>query len=98
MKFNQNKKEKNRRELMKKFSEVTAYMMREIGSEDVETAFEVGKIAYNRFLREEKNKRKPKIETYEINAKTKEQAIKQVKALELPKHVEKVVLEQLLKK
>lgn len=43
------------------------------------------------------NKNKPAVEKYEINAKSKKQAIKQVKALELPKHVEKVVLEQLLK-
>ena len=43
------------------------------------------------------NKNKPSIETYEIKAKNKKQAIKQVKALELPKHVEKVVLEQLKK-
>ena len=42
-------------------------------------------------------KNKPSIETYEIKAKNKKQAIKQVKALELPKHVEKVVIEQLQK-
>lgn len=46
---------------------------------------------------EECNRKKPKVETYEINAKNKNDAIKQVKALELPKHVEKVVLEQLIK-
>ena len=44
-----------------------------------------------------KNKNKPAVEKYEINAKSKKQAIKQVKALELPKHVEKVVIEQLNK-
>lgn len=42
-------------------------------------------------------KHKPTVEKYEINAKNKRQAIKQVKALELPKHVEKVVIEQLMK-
>ena len=76
--------------VMAELSTIIAELIKDISKEEIEMCVEIGLKAYEKY-------KKPKFETYEINAKTKEQALRQVKQLELPKHVEKVVLEQIFK-
>lgn len=79
-----------KKDVMAEFSKIVATLRKDISEEDLKLCFRIGLEAYEKF-------KKPKVESFEINAKDKEEAIKQVKRLELPKHVEKVVLEQLMK-
>lgn len=79
-----------KKEVMAELSTIISELRKDITKEEIEMCVKIGLEAYEKF-------RKPKIETYEISANSIEQAIKQVKQLELPKHVEKVVIEQLLK-
>lgn len=79
-----------KKDVMSEFTKIVASLRRDCSEEDLKICFNLGLEVYEKF-------KNPKVQTFEINAKTKEQAVRQVKALELPKHVEKVVLEQLMK-
>ena len=64
--------------------------MKKFGKSRIKRAYDLGEKAFDYAEEQEKkHKRKPKVESYEINAKNQKDAIRQVKALELPEEVEK---------
>ncbi len=92
------KKIDNDIEFFKKFSELVAYSMKEFGKSRIKRAYDLGEKAFDYAEEQEKkSKRKPKVESYEINAKNQKDAIRQVKALELPEEVEKEIIKVLTK-
>jgi hypothetical protein len=62
--------------------------------EDIEESIEVAKLAVKRISEKEHkcSKKEPKIRTIEINANSKEDAIKQIKSLELEKNIEEDII------
>lgn len=91
--FRKKEEIKNDEEALKKFAEVVAYMLKGgFNIKDIEEAVEVGELAYKRFLKEENIKTNPKFKVYEINAESKEEAINQIRQLELDKKVEKDII------
>ena len=78
------RKIKNDEEALKELATVVAYMLKaDIKIKDIKEAVEIGEQAYKRFIKEENIKTKPKFKVYEINAESKDEAIKQIRQLEL---------------
>lgn len=80
-----------KKDVMKQFSKLVASLRRDLSEEDLEECLKVGFEAYEKFG-------KPRISTFEINASNKEEALKQLKRMELPQDVEKAVYNILNKK
>ena len=86
MLFKNKKVEKT--EMLTEFSKLVAYILNEVSEEELDYCYKVGKKAHKEFFK----KRKPKVQCFEINAENKEEAIKQLKRLELDEDVEKHIL------
>lgn len=91
--FKKRRKIENDNEALKEFAKCVSYMLKAgIKKEDIDYAVEVGYKGYKKFFEKENIKTKPKMKVYEINAKDKEDAIKQLRALELDSKVEKDII------
>lgn len=80
---------KNNNDALKEFAKCVAYMRKGgITEKEIKYAVDVGFKGYNKFFK----KSKPKFKVYEINANSKEEAIKQLKSLELDENIEKDII------
>lgn len=79
-----------KREILEELAHIIAELRKEFSESEIEIALKVGNKAYEKF-------KKPKFQSYEINASNKEEGIKQIKRLELPKEVEKIAISHITK-
>lgn len=89
MLFKNKKVEKEKTEMLTEFSKLVAYILNAVSEDELDYCYKVGKKAHKEFFKKE---RKPKVSVFEINASSKEEAIKQLKNLELDEDVEKHIL------
>lgn len=86
-------KNEQRKELMIELSTLFADLLKAgFKKEDIKLSLKVGFEAYEKFYKKKNIKTKPKMQVYEINANSKEEAIKQLRKLELDKQVEKDII------
>ena len=78
-------------EILEELAHIICELRKNFSEDEIKIALKVGNRAYEKFIK------KPKIENYEINADNKEDAIKQIKRLELPKEVEKIAISHITK-
>lgn len=90
--FKKEKKINKKQEMLEEFAKVVAYILTEVSEKELECSYKIGKQAYKEFFEEKITNNKPKLRVYEINARDKEDAIKQIKRLELEEKVEKSII------
>lgn len=90
------KKENLKQEMLEEFAKVVAYILTEVNEKELDCAYKIGKQAYKEFF-EEKSQNKTKLRVYEINARDKEDAIKQIRRLELDEKVENSIIKAIKK-
>lgn len=91
------KKENLKQEMLEEFAKVVAYALTsEVNEKELDCAHKIGKQAYKEFF-EEKTQNKTKLRVYEINARDKEDAIKQIRRLELDEKVENSIIKAIKK-
>jgi len=81
-----------KQEMLGEFAKVIAYILQEVEEKELDRVYKIGKEAHKEFF-EERKRKKPKIETFEIKANSKEEAIKQLKSLELEEDIEKSIID-----
>lgn len=88
-----NRKREKELDIMEKISVVIATALKTgISEKDLDYAYNIGKEAYKECEKDFTKSKNPKISTIQINAKDKEDAIRQVKQLELDKEIEKDII------
>ena len=86
--FKSKKVEKEKKEMLVEFSKLIAYLMQVVDEKTLDRCYEVGKQAHYKFFENKKKRKNKNVEVLEINARSKEDAIKQIKSLELEKDIE----------
>lgn len=95
--FKKDKKQEKRQEMLEEFAKVVAYILTEVQEKELDCAYKIGKQAHKEFFEEEISNKKPKLRVYEINAKDKEDAIRQIRRLELDEKVENSIIKAIKK-
>ena len=91
--FKKEKKINKKQEMLEEFAKVVAYALisKEVNEKELDYAYKIGKQAYKELF-EEKTQKKTKLRVYEINARDKEDAIRQIRRLELDEKVENSII------
>lgn len=95
--FKKDKKREKRQEMLEEFAKVVAYILTEVSEKELDYCYKVGKKAHKEFFVDRVSKTKPKLRVYEINAKDKEDAIRQIRRLELDEKVENSIIKAIKK-
>lgn len=82
-----------KKEMLMEFAKVVSYILQEVSENELDRVYKIGKEAHKEFFEERRKRKKPKVETFEIKANSKEEAIKQLKSLELEEDIEKSIID-----